>query len=130
MDYEKKYKDALRAVKKLQETNPSDEGVQNWINDNFPELKESEDEKIRKGILELVRQSSEILDKQNQNNMIAWLEKQGEQKPKWTKEDKTIIEDSIGYFQSERDLTTDDEYIMDLDKYCRLLQRIKKAMEE
>ena len=42
----------------------------------FPELKESEDGKIRKAILALVRQSSEVLDKQNQNNMIAWLEKQ------------------------------------------------------
>lgn len=45
----------------------------------FPELRESEVERIRKAILELVRQSSEVLDKQNQNNMIAWLEKQGEQ---------------------------------------------------
>lgn len=34
----------------------------------FPELKESEDERIRKAILGLVRQSSEILGKQNQNN--------------------------------------------------------------
>lgn len=44
----------------------------------FPELGMSEDEKVRKAILELVKQSSEVLDKQNQNNMIAWLEKQGE----------------------------------------------------
>lgn len=44
----------------------------------FPELRESEDERTRKEILELVRQSSEILDKQNQNNMIVWLEKQKE----------------------------------------------------
>ena len=43
----------------------------------IPELKESEDEKIRKAILAFVRQSSEVLDKQNQNNMIDWLEKQG-----------------------------------------------------
>lgn len=44
-----------------------------------PELKESEDERIRKSLIELVRQSSDALAKQNQNNMIAWLEKQGEQ---------------------------------------------------
>ena len=42
----------------------------------FPELAESKDERIRKAILELVKQSSAILDKQNQNNMIAWLEGQ------------------------------------------------------
>lgn len=41
----------------------------------FPELRESEDERIRKTLIELVRQSSEVLDEQNQNNMIAWLEK-------------------------------------------------------
>jgi len=44
----------------------------------IPELCESEDEKIRKAIIKLVRQSSEVLDKQNQNNMINWLEKQKE----------------------------------------------------
>lgn len=42
----------------------------------FPELKESEDEEIRKGLIELVKQSSEILDKRNQEQMIVWLEKQ------------------------------------------------------
>lgn len=43
----------------------------------FPELKESEDDRIRKAILGLVMQSSEILGNQNQSNMITWLEKQG-----------------------------------------------------
>ena len=47
----------------------------------IPELKESEDERIKKSLIEFVKQSSEVLDKQNQNNMIDWLEKQGEQKP-------------------------------------------------
>jgi len=42
----------------------------------FPELKESEDERIRKAILELVKQSSEILEKKNQEQMIVWLEEQ------------------------------------------------------
>ncbi|MEE3309630.1 hypothetical protein [Sharpea azabuensis] len=43
-----------------------------------PELKESEDERIKKSLIEFVKQSSEVLDKQNQNNMIDWLEKQGD----------------------------------------------------
>jgi hydrogenase maturation factor len=51
-----------------------------------------EDEKIRKAILELVRQSSEVLDKQNQNNMIAWLEKQGGQKStEWDEYDEMYV---------------------------------------
>lgn len=47
----------------------------------FPELKENkepDDEKVRKGLIELVKQSSEILEKKNQEQMIDWLEKQGE----------------------------------------------------
>ena len=42
IDYEKKYKNLVEAVKVLQETNPSDEGIQNWVKDNVPELTESE----------------------------------------------------------------------------------------
>jgi len=47
----------------------------------FPELKENkepDDEKVRKGLIELVKQSSEILEKKNQEQMIDWLEKQGQ----------------------------------------------------
>lgn len=46
MNYERRYNEILAAIKKLQEANPSDEGIQNWINDNAPELCESEDEKM------------------------------------------------------------------------------------
>jgi hypothetical protein len=52
MDYKKKYEKLVDAVKVLQDNNPSDEGIQNWVNDNVPELKESEDERIRKAIIE------------------------------------------------------------------------------
>ena len=81
------YDEALERVKKLLSRcrNNRDRITMvyrvNDIESIFPELKESKDEKIRKAILALVRQSSEVLDKQNQNNMIAWLEKQGERKP-------------------------------------------------
>ena len=79
-NYEKRYKDALEAIKKLQEANPSDEGIQNWVNDNFPELAESEDERIRKEIIEYIKTGTYHKD------WIAWLEKQNKQKtdiPKW-----------------------------------------------
>ena len=51
----------------------------------FPELKESEDEKIRKwliGCLEYrILNTGVIEEKENCKKAIAWLEKQGEQKP-------------------------------------------------
>ena len=65
----------------------------------FPELRESDDEVIRKAILELIRQSSEILDKQNQNNMITWLEKQGEKTSTWSEDDERIREELIKHLK-------------------------------
>lgn len=82
MDYEKAYKEALEKIREGLQPLPDGAKISGvtraFLEEVFPELKESEDEKIRKAILEFVRQSSEILDKQNQNNMIAWLEKQKE----------------------------------------------------
>ena len=72
-----KYHKALERAKYALTTDMDNSG--HWaVNYIFPELKESEDERIRKGIIELVKQSSEVLNKQNQKDMIAWLEKQSE----------------------------------------------------
>lgn len=90
MDYEKKYNNALIAVKKLQEANPNDEGIQNWIDDSFPELKESEDEKVRNELIDAIRGLWENdalpmpLSVERKDKWIAWLEKQAERKtPQW-----------------------------------------------
>ena len=84
MNYEKKYRDLVEAVKELQKANPSDDGIQKWIKDNVPELKESEDEESKKWILEYLYDGLRKSDEQFKNQFkcaIAWLEKQGEQKP-------------------------------------------------
>lgn len=57
MDYKEKYNKLVEAIKVLQKTNPSDEGIQNWVNDNVPELKESEDDE------EIVKLADEYYDK-------------------------------------------------------------------
>ena len=74
MDYEKKYLDLVEAVKELQEANPSDEGIQKWVEDNVPELTESEDEKIRKEIISALKYANHkgVYDKH-----LVWLKKQG-----------------------------------------------------
>ena len=83
MDYEKKYKALVEAVKMLKEANPSDEGIQNRVNDNVPELKESEDERIRKALIHLVNSNKELsfgidnYDGIKWSDILAWLEKQG-----------------------------------------------------
>lgn len=86
MDYEKKYKEILEVVKQLRDSNPSDEGIQNWVSDNFPELEEIANERIRKALLKMVRNTPdvecEIIYSVSKEEAIAWLEKQGGQNPK------------------------------------------------
>lgn len=84
MDYEQKYKEALKnAQKELQCCGDFDCDSARQIFRLFPELKENDDERIRKEILSVVKQfdeNSTICGKKyNYNKWIAWLEKQGEQ---------------------------------------------------
>ena len=87
MGYKDKYNKLVEAIKVLQETNPSDEGLQNWVNDNVPELKESEAERIRKwcishfnGCISVIKENDEYKEFLS-NKVVAWLEKQGETNP-------------------------------------------------
>lgn len=74
MDYEKKYKKALERAKKGE-----------CLENIFPELKESEDDKIRKGLIqhlqELRKSHVNLMTKDTYDSWIAWLEKQGKTKP-------------------------------------------------
>ena len=60
----------------------------------FPELKESEDEKIKEALIQLVKCNERsgyfVLNNVSTSSMIAWLEKQGEEKPAWSEEDDEI----------------------------------------
>lgn len=81
MDYKKVYDNALEKAKSLiegEETNVPVFYVDN-IKDLFPELKESEDERIRKELICFL--NTEIPQCEARDKYIAWLEKQAEQKP-------------------------------------------------
>ena len=84
MDYKQKYKAALEWMRDVYPTltGASKEDAEHF----FPELAESEDEKIRKGIIEIIKavsgQDCDVyLDEKKQEECITWLEKQKEQKP-------------------------------------------------
>ena len=80
MDYEKKYKEALNWMKDVYPTleGATKEDAEHY----FPELKESEDEKIRK---EMITYLSTVDDKEliPYESWIDWLEKQGEPSVRW-----------------------------------------------
>ena len=80
MDYEKKYKDALEKLKpKMNDINDIIISREDF-EEIFPELKESEGEKIRKEIINYFRCQSkdEPCRKTTHEKWIAWLEKQGD----------------------------------------------------
>ena len=86
MDYEKKYKEALeRAKKELDTCGSQDCDAARQIFRLFPELKESEDEKVRKALIEMVHDTAgdELWVDYNvhKEEALVWLEKQGERKP-------------------------------------------------
>ena len=63
----------------------------------FPELKESEDEKIRKELITHCRNTRCVTEEGAERiaTWISWLEKQGEQNPVWSEEDEKMIQDII-----------------------------------
>lgn len=79
-NYGQKYKEALERARKLQE-NSNGMILKKWLWNIFPELKESEDEKIRKELkhyLEVRRcQTKDNEEYINCNHFLAWLEKHG-----------------------------------------------------
>ena len=104
MDYEKKYKDALaraeecRVKKHFNETDDTLEDICEYI---FPELAESEDEKIRKFLVDLLSHGTWKTDWPfSPVDCVAWLEKQKEQKPaEWSEEGTKRLDEIAGYLQ-------------------------------
>ena len=86
MDYEKKYKEALERARHALDCDRNGlvKTDKPLIFSMFSELKESEDERIRKEIIEHLRLEIEpecTLSEDEGKRWIAWLEKQGEPNP-------------------------------------------------
>lgn len=92
MDYEQKYKEVLELARDYYKTNSklnkADENV--ILEDIFPELAESEDKRVREDILAFVKREGQHIDKYKWHKWIAWLEKQGKQKPTTIDIDKMV----------------------------------------
>ena len=71
-----RYDEALEKAKRLYEKGTITESLCHI----FPELKESEDEKIRKELIDIFKGKTSYTSEEDAKRYIAWLEKQGEQK--------------------------------------------------
>ena len=91
----KRYDEALEELRGLLEGIREEKCkiLEEDITSIFPELKESEDEKIRKAIIKHFKIGTEytFFSGFSKSEIINWLEKQGEQKfAEWSKEDEDI----------------------------------------
>lgn len=113
----------------------------------IPELAESEDEKIRKGMIRFLNseKAEDIFTYEARQSWIAWLEKQKEQKPtEWSEEDAKRIKQLIynteairdGYEKKKEQLggCFNDELIKDCDEQIAWLKslplNLKKKNED
>ena len=121
MNYEKKYKEALERARGAHNSAKSDK--ENGITDKiteytiqltetiFPELKESEDEKMRKSIIYAL-QNGGFYDNDKTDEAIAWLEKQGDKDsqvifPSFTFDDILALQccmETVKKVQEDKDL--------------------------
>lgn len=62
----------------------------------FPELKESEDEKIKKDLIQWIDEFPDTIWRGHyKKDILAWLKRQGEQKPAWSEDDENMVKDII-----------------------------------
>jgi hypothetical protein len=104
MDYEKAYKEALERAREFQK---SKDGLCVLTAESiFPELQESEEERIRKMIINHLTQERGSLSNDEAAEAIAWLEKQGEKKPTWSEEDEEYLRRAINATKDGYPMTT------------------------
>lgn len=90
-DYEKKYKEALEKANSALKDGGISSNTIAYIQSVFPELKESEDERIRNALIRFHKSTIDV-DGIKGEDVIAWLEKQGEQKPTLEDAAKAFLE--------------------------------------
>ena len=107
--YEKKYKEALERAKKLHQESIERNGDRvYWAGDLesiFPELRESEDERIRKAVIDFfsLQDDNTTYSLIPKKDILAWLEKQKEQKPsEWSEEDEHRKSDAIYFLETAK----------------------------
>ena len=115
----KAYDEALEKARQEYNTTENVERKQ-WLEELFPELVESEDEKIRKELIDIVAKSPITFAFEDKSKVLSWLEKQGEQTDKIVERAKT---------EKQRVLITESDGEANIDWDTRSLQDVKLLLE-
>jgi hypothetical protein len=123
MNYEQKYKESLERAEKLYEQGTITESL-NYI---FPELKDSEDERIRKTLIRFHKATIDI-DGIKGSEIVSWLEKVEPKSDVWTEKDKTILDGIIHEIEADKDEAPSYD-LPTYDKYLNWLETLKKKIK-
>ena len=128
--YEKKYNEALERAKKWEREHPHGYVIKDMMEYIFPELRESEDERIRNNIIVSVKMNGG-LTQARKSEIYAYLEKQKEQKFTHHEIDESL--QSAVAHQMEDDGDVDDFVRRGIDdivlKYAELGARWQKEQK-
>jgi hypothetical protein len=103
MNFEKAYEEALAKAREIHRNEKGERFDMEWI---FPELAGSEDERIRKEIIQFIKKRDRSGCDYDYDQWLAYLEKQGEQKPiEWDEYDEMYVSALIAIVRKE-DATT------------------------
>ena len=101
----------------------------------LPELAENKDEKIRKELLQIAKESEDsfymVMTPDKRKRLIAWLEKQGGQKPAWSEEDEEKIKEiKIAIYNQYNEDKAEDLYYYFLEPILYKAQPKQEWNEE
>ncbi len=101
-NYEKKYKEALERARLKRDEYKRLDGDKSFVPQDiesiFPELKESEDERIRRKFIKALKECgfTHFNEEFTVQEALTWLEKQGEQKPtEWSEHQHKLLNYAI-----------------------------------
>ena len=100
----KRYDDALKRAEAILKVAQNQKEIYDSITTIFPELKESEDEEIRKTLIEYFNAyPKDYYCELKTSCIIAWLEKQGRKETTWNKEDEENMNNVLYIFNQVKD---------------------------
>ena len=120
----KAYDEALEKARKLQDDWKSTQN-RAWreIETVFPQLRESEDERIRKYLIEELKAAKSVgelkftIPQPTREECIAYLEKQKEQKPaEWSEEDERMLSRCVKSIEVSKQFVDSDTFKLAKDK--------------
>ena len=117
----KRYDELLTSAKNTIEVNQTIPDIVDCVKSLFPELQESEDEKIRKELLAVINDL--VLPDEQKSRFIAWLEKQGKSALEAAKEEKVDNQNCVKPTDKVEPQFKTGDWVIYNNDICQIVKR-------